>query len=1186
MMKNVPVVVLSIVLFPLFTYSQSPGGVSSGSSVEMWFDANQLGLSDGQDVSSWTDFSGNSNHASQSNSSKRPTFNTNQVNGKPSVNFESTNRDYLVTGAEAGLDVNTQTTFIISEGSAASHTGFLLGNNYTTSVQYNGVYRQGNNLRSFTRNSSKSVKSVTVSNLAAYNILESNWDGASLSIYRNESVLGSVLGADGLPSGHSATFLGADPSNPGRYNFNGRIAEIIYYSSNLNSAERTIVLNYLSSKYSISISSDRYSYDATHGEDLIGIGQEADGSNTDASSVSTIQLNNMSTPGNGDYVMVGHDGAVLTPGNTADVPTVGWARYERVWRAGITGSPGNVDVVFDLSENSLGFPNSYVLLVDADGVFATGTTQYIGTYDAVTETVSFSNVTLADGEYIALANSDVNILSTNVTTDWNLTTTWNCGCIPTLGSQVEILNGHTVEINGSNANVGSLLINGTLNFTGASDSLFIDGDYTNNSTFSSGTGTMAFVSSSGVQVIEGIQSFHNLSVDNTSGVSISSGNSSITGFLNVISGSFNTNNAVTFSSNASGTGMLFNPTTGSVVGNITTERYLNEGDSWYLLGSSLTDGDLEDWNSEIEMQGFPGTEWPTASSSSVYYYDETMTGPSQDEGYQIPSNTTDVITNTRGYTIYVATDSYGAIPRTIDVTGAPKLGDGIVLSGTYTANIGDLADDGWNLVSNPYQSPVRYANVLKGGSYDVAYRKKANGSFQAINGVNIISPGEGFWLHCNGGPCTLTFDTEDIVDTVDVYNLKTSAFQNNEMVINLIYDEGQDDEAKIEFNLNSSEDYDIGFDQYKLNNMYSNKPNISVGESSDLYKASYQDDFEGEIPLRVYTEGPSIEIENYKLRFSNIDVVELDNKVITLEDRELGIFNRVVNNFEYSFSMYDTVSSARFFLHVESLLESNKTNSTCYNSDDGNLTITGYGNGPFDYFLFDNDNNLLESKIGVNGSTNFDNLEVGDYKVVVGNNDNYGDLSKLITISAPSEIRANFDIELEGQILDSYFEHSEDTIEIYQGQELSLINLSENATNFEWNFGDQSDISYLNSPNHTYLSSGIFSISLTAINGFCETPSEQYVRVTPLLSLNETNHLNDISVYYNENVIVSFNNRDREKYEIVIVNALGQQIFSKVINADVNHIENITLDKAEGIYIVSVSNGQTTKTEKIVLSKK
>lgn len=1185
-MKKIYLTITAIIATCLI-YAQSPGGVSSSSNLQVWLDADQLGLSDGQKVSSWTDMSGNSNSATNGSSTRQPIFQSNQINGRASIIFSNATNTFLKTPAISAMNTGTISSFVVFDGSTANHQGMLLGGKYLEQNQFFMMLRNNSLLKSWVLDFSSNQIKTEVSNNSSYQILGSSWDAGTgvLQTYKNGGSFSSGASVTDIPSGNKYYVIGANPGTF-NYNYNGGIAEVILYSSALNSAERIIVENYLGAKYGLSISNDFYSYESTHAEDLIGIGQESDGSNSSAASISTIQVSNMSTPGNGDYVMLGHDGVGLTPANNSDVPTAGWARYGRVWRAGITGTPGTVDVTFDISQVSLGFPDSYVLLVDGDGVFASGATPYVGVYDGGSQTVTFTGVTLSDGDYVALANSNVNILSTGVTTDWHTTTTWNCGCVPVLSSQVEVLTGHTVEINGQNASSGELLINGTLSML-SSDTLTLNANFTNNGTFNEGTGTVLFEKTDGAQTIDGSQTFYNLSIDNSAGVSIASGTTSVQGFLDVVNGNFTTNNSLIMLSNSSGSGTFKNPSTGTISGSVTVQRYLNEGETWYLLTSPLTDANIEDWNNEFEMQGFLGTEWPGAPTGSFYYYNESSNVTSYDDGWTEPTNTTDILTNTVGWTAYIATDSYGGIPRTIDLTGTPKLGDGITVSGTYNANIGDPTKDGWNLVGNPYQSPVRFSNVAKSANYDLAYRQNSTGQKVAIQNTTIIAPGEGFWLHCLGGDCNLTFDAVDVNSTNDDnYNLKTS--QNaEELIVDLKYD-NEEDNVMIRFNNLATSAYDKGLDGYKLSNSFAFKPNISVvnSQNHDLFMAAYQDDFEGVLPLRIYTENPSNTEKSYSLQFNNVDAIKQNNKYLVLEDRFLNTFTPLTEGYAVNFMMYDSVTIPRFYLHVNSPLTLTKSDVTCYNQNNGQISVVGAGVGPFDYTLYDEFMDVVSVQNNVNGTALFTGLEPGQYKVVVSNNDTYGEVADVFSISEPSIVSANFDVTLPDQLLNGYFELGPDTITVNQNQLIQFGNLSSGGSNFTWDFGDFSS-SNLSSPEHMYFSGGIYKVTLTVSNAGCQDVVEQYFKVNELTSINETNLFEDITVLVNKNEIMLYlNNQEVKNVTISLNNTLGQNILAKKVVAGINHQEKLTVNTARGIYLLSIKDELgNIKTKKIVLGK-
>ena len=63
--------------------------------LNLWLKADSLSLSDGDQVSSWNDSSGNGNNATQSNSSYKPIFKTGILNGKPVVRFTASD-DHII----------------------------------------------------------------------------------------------------------------------------------------------------------------------------------------------------------------------------------------------------------------------------------------------------------------------------------------------------------------------------------------------------------------------------------------------------------------------------------------------------------------------------------------------------------------------------------------------------------------------------------------------------------------------------------------------------------------------------------------------------------------------------------------------------------------------------------------------------------------------------------------------------------------------------------------------------------------------------------------------------------------------------------------------------------------------------------------------------------------------------------
>ena len=69
-----------------------PGGVGSGSTNVVWLKADELtGLTNGDDILTWSDASGNSNTFTAPSSTFSPVYQTGVINGLPVVRFNKSN---------------------------------------------------------------------------------------------------------------------------------------------------------------------------------------------------------------------------------------------------------------------------------------------------------------------------------------------------------------------------------------------------------------------------------------------------------------------------------------------------------------------------------------------------------------------------------------------------------------------------------------------------------------------------------------------------------------------------------------------------------------------------------------------------------------------------------------------------------------------------------------------------------------------------------------------------------------------------------------------------------------------------------------------------------------------------------------------------------------------------------------
>ena len=141
-------------------------------------------------------------------------------------------------------------------------------------------------------------------------------------------------------------------------------------------------------------------------------------------------------------------------------------------------------------------------------------------------------------------------------------------------------------------------------------------------TYSDGD-SVTFDGSSVLSTISGDTDWDILTINNSNGVTINSGNQNIFSKLNIQNGTLTTGGLLTLKSNVNGTAQMDNIESGAISGNITIERYLDLSakDGWREVTSPLQGSTLLDWQSDgVIFSGFAGSDYPTFGFVSAYTY--------------------------------------------------------------------------------------------------------------------------------------------------------------------------------------------------------------------------------------------------------------------------------------------------------------------------------------------------------------------------------------------------------------------------------------------------------------------------------------------------------------------------------------------------------------------------------------
>ena len=541
-------------------------------------------------------------------------------------------------------------------------------------------------------------------------------------------------------------------------------------------------------------------------------------------------------------------------------------------------------------------------------------------------TNEFGSDSITISNYIEILTCGDNTWQGNTDTDWGTASNWLGGIVPSAGDTITIPSGRTnYPVLDMGRTIGGLeFYGGTFDLNGFE--VTVEGDWDNqNGTLVSNSGSTKFAGTS-VQEITGDQTFHDVEVDNSAGVNITSGADSISGVMTLTSGTFTTNNSLTIVSDASGTGSIATIQSGAdITGNVEVQRYINTGQTnWHLFSSPISGSVLSDWNDDFETSGIPGSLYPLfpytgTPWASVYEYDETVLDH-LDSGFVAPSNMSNVMGSGSGYMVWCGDTITGTDPFTIDMAGPINKGD-ISMPVTYS-NSGDSARDGWNLVGNPYPSTIDWDDTdwVKTGISDAVYvydpdlQQFAEYVSGASNngGSQYIASSQGFWVQTVSATPVLT--AKEGVKS----NMDSTFFKQGNLPFRINVLKGSyKDQTTLRIGSGATMNFDSQYDAYKMYSTSANVPSICTISKDDgeLSINSINSNSGGSIPVKITAATSGLA----QLTFENLSGLS-DFNCVYLEDKQSGTFIDVLTSSGYTFYLYDTTSTARFVLHLEQLV--------------------------------------------------------------------------------------------------------------------------------------------------------------------------------------------------------------------------------------------------------------------------
>lgn len=436
-----------------------PGGVTSNMVLWLRGDQGTSTTTDTNPIDTWTDQSTASNDGTETLTA-RPEFrdnSTDNINFQPTVSFDGTD-DRLSVGDLAeiksatgtgrysvfgvGLRDDASSNYVIGSTGGTTNEDLHFGYRNSTAAT---IAQWGNDL------------DVTVSAFDSPNLpylIGATYDGTGKVIEEvRDNAFNRNTNTNTVDlSGTQTNYIG-DLESVG--NYDGFISEVLVYNGAVTDLEKLRIYSYFAIKYGITLPQDNNNNltlnqvisgsvaegdlvasdgttiiwdesnsNATYHNGMAGIGRDDDAclnqkQSTSASDgailtmgLGSVVADNAANTGihdNLDFLVWGHDNAATAQAsaNTSDLPSTVAERMSRVWRVEDTGTVGETEIQFDLSDLAYSTNASDFRLIIADnasgGTMAGGTLTAGGTF--IGSVLSFSGIDLTDGQYFTLGTA-------------------------------------------------------------------------------------------------------------------------------------------------------------------------------------------------------------------------------------------------------------------------------------------------------------------------------------------------------------------------------------------------------------------------------------------------------------------------------------------------------------------------------------------------------------------------------------------------------------------------------------------------------------------------------------------------------------------------------------------------------------------------------------------------------------
>ncbi|MCD6019993.1 MAG: hypothetical protein K0S53_3114 [Bacteroidetes bacterium] len=742
----------------------------------------------------------------------------------------------------------------------------------------------------------------------------------------------------------------------------------------------------------------------------------------------------------------------------------------------------------------------------------------------------------------------------------------------------------------------------SLNVNTTNNQVNVRGDFLNSGTFTAQKG-LVMLNGTVAQNIGGssITNFYNLSLSNTAGATLTNAENLIN-TLTLSNGTFNTNaKAFTMVSTASNTARVATITgTGDIIGNVTVQRHAPGGyTGWALLGTPISSGlTFQSWNDDFPISCPSCPNGTAGGFTSIYAYNEAAAGVYSVSTAYVPiSSITNAILPNKGYWVYLGNGQTSTTPVTIDVIGSLRKFNNVI-SLTKT-NTGSVSDDGWNLIHNPYPSPIKWSSLRNGNpSVDNAiygYNADLNGGLGStvafVNGISSPAIGaggisdtipmcQGFQVHCTASTNLTALETHKVSGNPSFLKVnQTTQVATTQQLLRLhLYGPTSfHDETVLYIQPGATQNFDSEYDAIKMIGQDPNAPLITLQSGTDEFQvngvSSITSSFS--MPLKTTTGYNG----TYTISAANFNSFPT-GACISLYDSFNGTTTNLKTN-NYVFTLNSSTANPRFVLNItiDPLdITSQLSQPNCIDPNSGMIRAIGNNAGPWNYSWKDVNGVTVKTSLNKSTADTLTNLSGGDYSLeinTVGQCDNH---DSTFTVDIVEMSSAQFT--------------SVDTTYLSNGGLVQFTNNSMNAMNNTWDFGDSFGTSSVINPDYNYSSAGIYTVTLiSASNSGClDTAYKSVVVVSDMivtgLANNNSKGLLLLKTLDQNEYLLQGALEGNENLSFKLYDGFGKIVADYGnLNSSAIHVPLNLKNLKVGLYFLNITGGKTQQSIKLPVTK-